>query len=175
MSPRPNPHFWRVHFLLFFLTLMSLSSLGCKALCIVLNYLVLKSICLISSLVYFKNGLNDLTRSGGCLSVHAFNEISPTALRFAKFTRFYDTPFSYFFFHLWWWLLFIFPSTCNFPSLQEFCCFPDLLVLLFSLFLFAHFPLSACHILMSDSIQISLLYILIVWLRVNTLISITWF
>ena len=35
---------------------LSMSSLGCKAFCIVFNYLILWSICLIFSLVHFKNG-----------------------------------------------------------------------------------------------------------------------
>ena len=46
-----------------FLDTFSLStSLGCKALCIVMSFLVLLSICLSSSLVHFKNGPMYLTR-----------------------------------------------------------------------------------------------------------------
>ena len=41
---------------------LSTSSLGCKALCLVISFLVLWSICLSSSLVDFKNGLESLTR-----------------------------------------------------------------------------------------------------------------
>ena len=41
---------------------LSISSLGCKALCIVLSFLVFVSICWNSSLVHFKNGPKYLTR-----------------------------------------------------------------------------------------------------------------
>ena len=41
---------------------LSMSSLGCKARCIVMNFLVLLSIYKGSSQVYFKNGLEYLTR-----------------------------------------------------------------------------------------------------------------
>ena len=41
---------------------LSTSSLGCKALCIVISLLVLWSICLSSSLVYFMNGPEYFTR-----------------------------------------------------------------------------------------------------------------
>ena len=40
---------------------LSTSSLAYKALCIVISFLVLVSICLSSSLVHFKNGLENLT------------------------------------------------------------------------------------------------------------------
>ena len=58
-----NLQCWRVLFLLFLCDIYSLStsSLGYKALCIVMNFLVLWSICLCSSLVYFKNGHGSLT------------------------------------------------------------------------------------------------------------------
>ena len=48
----------------FFLDTYSLSvlSLGCNAFCIIINFLVLRSICLTSSLVHFKNGPEYLTR-----------------------------------------------------------------------------------------------------------------
>ena len=55
---------WHVFFLLLFLThiVFSTSSLGYKALCMVISFLVLWSICLSSSLIHFKNGLEYLTR-----------------------------------------------------------------------------------------------------------------
>ena len=41
---------------------LSISALGCKAWCIIINFLVLWSICLSSSLLHFKNGPKFLTR-----------------------------------------------------------------------------------------------------------------
>ena len=63
---------WRFIFFLLFMThslstsslrCLSTSSLGCKALCIVIRFLVLWSICLSFSFVHFKNGPEYLTRA----------------------------------------------------------------------------------------------------------------
>ena len=55
---------WQVIFFPLSLTYsLSTSSQGCKALCMVISFLVLWSICMSSSLVHFKNGLEYLTRS----------------------------------------------------------------------------------------------------------------
>ena len=52
-------------------------------------------------------------------------------------------------------MLTIFPSSCNFPSLQEFWFFPGFPVLFLSLFLFFHFSFWAFHIFLG---QIPLLH-----------------
>ena len=44
-------------------------STWCKALCIVMSFLVLRFICLCFSLVHFKNGLEDLTRETASISI----------------------------------------------------------------------------------------------------------
>ena len=49
---------------------LSVSFLGCKAfLCMIISFLVLCFICLSSSLVYCKNGPENLIRAGGCALV----------------------------------------------------------------------------------------------------------
>ena len=49
---------------------LSTSSLGCNALCMVISFLVLWSICLSSSLVHFGKGPEHLTRSTAQVSIH---------------------------------------------------------------------------------------------------------
>ena len=101
---------------------LSLSHLGCKALCIVISFLVLLSVCLSSSLIYFKN----------CPEY----PISGTAQLFIPLMRFllqslvsrcFLVLLKYFF--LFFFLssllvgrcsLPIFPSTCDFLSLRVF-------------------------------------------------------
>ena len=57
-----NPQYWQVLSPLFSWCLLFVSYLGCMALCIVMSFLVLWSICWSSSLVHFKNNPEDLTR-----------------------------------------------------------------------------------------------------------------
>ena len=49
---------------------LSKSSLGCNALCIVINFLVLWSICFRPSLVHFKNGPEYITRKTAQVFIH---------------------------------------------------------------------------------------------------------
>ena len=49
---------------------LSTSSLGCKVLCIIKSFLVLWSICWNSSLVYFKNGPEYLSRGTAQIFIH---------------------------------------------------------------------------------------------------------
>ena len=90
---------WQILYFLRFLTTYSLStsSLGCKASCIVINFLVLLSICLSTSLVYFMNGPEYLTMNNS--GVHLFDKIFTAELGLQKFSRFFEILFSYFFFH----------------------------------------------------------------------------
>ena len=73
-----------------------MSSLTSKALCIVINFLVLWSICLSSSIVYFKNGPENLTRS----TAQAFLPLMKFLLGFLKISRLSEAFFCYFPFHL---------------------------------------------------------------------------
>ena len=87
--------------------------------CIVINYISLAPIHLIFSLVHFKN-------------VHEyFTMVFIPLLRFllhslawGNFHVLLRYIFFFFFFHLCLCPLPIFPSTCNFPFLQELSCFP---------------------------------------------------
>ena len=54
---------------------LSISSLGCSALCMVIIFLVLWSICFISSLVHFQNGPEYLTR-GYNPGIYFFDKVS---------------------------------------------------------------------------------------------------
>ena len=51
---------------------LSPSSLGCNALCMVISFLVFRFICLSSSLVYFKNSPDYLTR-GDSPGIYTFD------------------------------------------------------------------------------------------------------
>ena len=67
---------------------LSMSSLGCKALCIVMSFLVFWFICWSSSLAHFKNGPVYITRG----TTHVF------------------IPLIRFFYVLWFWVIFSFSS-----------------------------------------------------------------
>ena len=69
----PSRYLWclQILLLLHFFRYMVLSMFfpGCKALCLVFNFIVLLSICLISSLVHFKNYPESTTRSTASLFI----------------------------------------------------------------------------------------------------------
>ena len=73
--------------------------LGFKALCIVVGFLVLWSICVSSSLVHSENDPQDQTWSIEP-RLYSFDEISSDVLGFEKFSHSADILFSYIFFHL---------------------------------------------------------------------------
>ena len=56
---------------------LSTSSLGCNALCMVISFLPLWSICLSSSLVHFRNGPEYLTKAYSP-GIHSFDKVSAT-------------------------------------------------------------------------------------------------
>ena len=70
----------------------------------------------------------------------------------------------------WWCLLPIFPSIFSFPSLQAFRCFPDLVFLFFSLFLFSYVSLWAWNIF-PDSFSKSWQYNLIICTSISSSFS----
>ena len=76
---------------------LSTSSLGCNAVCIVINFLVLWYICLRISLVHFKNCLDYLKRE----TAHLFIPLTRflQVFGFKKCSRSPEILFSYFFFH----------------------------------------------------------------------------
>ena len=77
---------------------LSMSSPGCKAVCMVISFLVLRFICLSSSLVHFKNGPESLTRE----TVQVFIRLMKfllCSLVLSCFPRSPEILFCYFFFH----------------------------------------------------------------------------
>ena len=126
---------------------LSMSSLGCKALFMVISFLVLWLICLSSSLVHFKNGLEYLTRGTAQVFIplirfllHSF--VSSTFLVLLRYSF-----FNFFFHHLF--------DGVSFQDAQEFVgflfsvCSILLLIWLFPSVRqvsFSHFSLLAWHI-----------------------------
>ena len=113
-------------FFLFFFDIfyLSPSSLGCKALCIVISFLVLWSICWHPSFLHFKNGPENRTK-----------ETAQVFIPLMRYRLYILVSSSFFFFRspeilffliflssplVWWCLLPLFPNTCNFPFLWEF-------------------------------------------------------
>ena len=107
---------------------LSRSSLGCKALCNVISFLVLWSICWSSSLVHFKNGPKNLTR--GYPSRLSLWWYSCYVVWFRVVFSFSLYPLLKFFrssLLVWWYP--IFQSICRFPFLQASWFFLCLVVL----------------------------------------------
>ena len=111
----------------------SMSSLWCKFLCIVNNFIILWSIC-ISSFPF------ECLTKGAALVFIPLMRFLLQSLFFRSFLVCLTTLFS-FFFHFG----LLFTSICNFSFLQTFRFFLDLVFLFLLLFLF-HFSLSAWHI-----------------------------
>ena len=100
---RHYSQYWRVLFLLFFFLdthNLSMSFLEFKALCIVVSFLVLWSICLNSSFVHFKIGSRVSHKEGGS-GVYPFHKISSIRIGFEKFfVRLRYSFLIFFIFHL---------------------------------------------------------------------------
>ena len=153
--------YWWIHFFFnagesfsfYFLDLynLPLPSLGCKTFCIVINFLVLWSICLSSSFIHFKNGPKYLARG--------------TAAEFGFEKLFLSSPL------VWLCPLPIFPSSCNFPFLQVFWFFLVMAVLFLPLIVFFHFSFS-WHIF---QYQIIIIIIIIIIKNVFILFFLTYF
>ena len=99
---------------------LSASSLGCKALCMVITFFVLWSVCWRSSLVYFKNGPEYLSRGTAQVFIPSirfllYYFVSSRFLVLLKYS--FYIFFSYF--HLFDQLS-VFSSICRFPFLRAF-------------------------------------------------------
>ena len=157
-----NLRCWRVLFLVLFLTYsLPISYVGCKALYIVINFLVLWPIYLSSSFINFKNFPEYLTRWT--------TQVFILLMRFLQQRR-----FSYFFLSsllVWWYPLPILQSIRHFSFLSAFWFFPDLVVLFFLLFFVFHFIMSIANFSIPNSIPSSWQHILIVYIRVSNSFS----
>ena len=149
-----------------------MSSLECKSLCIVINFLVPWSFWLSSFLVHFKNGSDYLTKRTAQVFIPFRRFLLDSFFGFEKFSRsFKYSPYFSSSLLVSWCLLPIFPSTCNFPSLRAFWFF---LVWHFYYFRCSFSPIfimSMSHFSLPNSIPISWLYILIVCIRVSSTLS----
>ena len=134
---------WIVAFLHLFLTL-SISSLRCKTLCIIINFLVLWSIYLSSFLVYFLCQVlsggrqRQIYPSLSILTMILNIILRRTALVFVLLMRFLlqsliSTSFlvllsysflTFSFTSVWWCALLIFPNICNYFLILLFASFP---------------------------------------------------
>ena len=129
-----NPQWYQVLFLNVFLTKsLFMSSLEYKAQCMVINFLVLWSMYLSSSLVHFRNGPEYLT--GGTAQMFIpFMRLLLLSLALRSFLVLLRYSFLIFFF----FQLCLMVSTSNLP---KFWFFYDLEVLILPLFLISHFSL----------------------------------
>ena len=78
---------------------LSMSSFGCKARCIVIDFHVLRSIYMSSFFVNFKEW-SRVSYNGGYPGIYPFDEISAAELCFEQFSRSPEVLFSYLVFHL---------------------------------------------------------------------------
>ena len=108
-EPPSSPFSWHIQ---------SMSSLRCKALCIVMNFLILWPLCLRSSHAHFENGLEYLTRE----TTQLFILLMRCLLYRLVSSSFFRSPeilkkilLCVF---LWRCPLPIIPDTCNFPFLR---------------------------------------------------------
>ena len=129
--------------------------LGCKASCIVMGFLLLRSICWSSSLGHFKNGREYLTRRTAQVSssflVH---------LRYSFFNFFLSSLV------VRWCPLPIFPRVCKFPFLRVFWFFFLLgssIPLVFVVFRFSLWAQSIC--------QMPSFYILSAYIKISNSFS----
>ena len=139
---------------------LSTSSLGCKALYIVISFLVLWSICWSYSFVDLKNGPEYLTRA----IAQVFILLMRFLLRILLSSNFLVLLRNYFLFlisslHIWWCPLPIFPSICKFPFLRAFWFFLDLVVLFSLSFIVFRFTWSAWLIFLCQNPSLYLLCI----------------
>ena len=110
---------------------ISMLSLGCKNLCIIVSFLVLLSICWSSSKVYFKNGSKYLIRSIAQLFIPLMRFLLQSLVlrRFLVCLR-----YSFF--------IFSFMSTCLMVSTSNKCSDP---FLIWQFYFFYHLSFSASH------------------------------
>ena len=117
VSPLP-PSFLDTYYL-------STSSLGCNALCMVISFLVLSSICL-SSRVHFKKGPEYLTRG-----IYSFDKVSVWLFCLEQLSSSPEIFFLHFFFHLHFFngvdlqvvqvfVGFVFSGRCNLVLIWQF-------------------------------------------------------
>ena len=144
------------------INIQSISSLGYKALCIVIYFLIPWSICLSSSLAYFKNGPEYVTKG----TAQVFICLMVLLLQTCRFAKFFIYPSEGLFYYFYlisaclWQPLPVFLNSCNFPFFKAFWVFLDLVALLFTLFLF--FIISIADFSMLNSIPTSWLYFSII-------------
>ena len=124
-----------------------MSSLVCRALCKVMSFLVLLSICLSSSFVHFQNGLELLTR-GSAQLFNPFLRFLWYSLASSNFDVLLRYSFKFFFFHIYLYDL----SASSIPkyfyvsfslSIRMFSCFVSSISLVTFLY---RFSLLAWHI-----------------------------
>ena len=133
------------------------SSLGCKTLCIVKrNFLVFGSICLISSIVHFKNGL-DIFQGGLPRCLFLSWDSYRRDYFWEVFSFFRGTIFLFFLLSLfvWWYLLPMLPKIRTFLLSKGSCAF---IIQLFNSFHYLSFLLlfmSKARFSMPNSIPIS--------------------
>ena len=136
------------YFSSFFLDIcsQSISSLGCKASCIVINFLIFWFIFWVPPWSILRMVQSILQgRLPRCLPLwQDFCYWAWFRVVFSFFWDFSSFLLSYLF--VWQCLLLVLPSTRNFPSLQAFWFFLDLDVLSLSLFLFSYFSIWGWHI-----------------------------
>ena len=163
-----------------FLDIYSLwtSSQGCHTLCMVISFFVLLSICLSSSLVHLRRGLEYLTRDTA--------QVFIPLIRF-RLESFVSSSFLVLLRYSFWILFFIStflwcqpprsPSICRFRFLRAFYSCPYLVVPFHQLYVICHFSLQALHIFQCQipflwpdcifcvyyGLQFFLYFLLIVW------------
>ena len=96
---------------------LSMSSLRCLVLFFVFNFLVLWSICLISSFIHFKNGPEYLIRdtSKVFIPLMRFQLLSLVSRSFFRSSEvLFSSP------PIWWCPFPVFPGTSNFPFFHSF-------------------------------------------------------
>ena len=150
-----------------------------KALCIVMSFLILSSICWSSSLVHFKNGPENLTSGTHQVFITLMrfllrNLVSSSFLVLLRYSFLLFLSFSL----VWWCPLAILLSISKFPFLWSFWFFylfdssiPSVICL------FLLFFISMAHFSMPNSVPISSLYIIFtqplrsgrIWHKVNFL------
>ena len=125
---------------------LSMSSLGCKALCMVINFLSSGPFVRVLPLSILRIVQSILPGQTRCLSLW-WDLYCRVSFREA-FSFVWSTLFQFFLSSLLveWCLLSIFPSTCNFPFRQMLWFFLDLSVLFLPIFVFFHFSLWAWYI-----------------------------
>ena len=148
-----------------------MSSLRCKALCIIFNFLVLWFICLSSCPI---QKLSRISYKGDCPGVYPFDEISAVELGLEKFSHSYKAFFSNLLFHL---CLFI---GVHFQYSQVLVIFlfskhsDSFLIWLFYSFHYLSFFIfyySMAHLSMLNSILMSWLHIFIVYIKISNSFS----